>query len=103
MILSEKQLSTWFVAALALLVCGVALAASGLPFASTAGLIFRAIFGFVTASVVIGFYAVMLLEGIRKEVGVYRASLIAFFLVIPIASAFLYYFWTRRKRSQRSD
>jgi len=66
-------------------------------------LIFRAVFGLLIATIVIGFYLTMFAEAVRGEFGFGRGLAIAFFLVFPISSAFIYFGWTRyiRKRGTR--
>lgn len=95
--LSDRQLRYWFSAALVLVVLGVAFATTGIEFDSPAGVVFRAVFGLVVAVVVIGFYFTMFAEAMRSEFGLRSAACVALFLVFPIGSAFLYYWWTRRK------
>jgi hypothetical protein len=96
----ERRLRYWFSAALLLLALGVAFATRGIDFDSPAGLVFRAVFGLVTAVVVIGFYFTMFAEAMRSEVGRRGAACVALFLVFPVGSAFLYYWWTRRLRNR---
>ena len=98
--MNEKALNRWFIAALTLALLGVTLAAAGLEFTSMTGLVFIAVFGLVAAVVVIGFYFVMVAEGMRNKHGLNRTALVALFLVFPIGSAFLYYSLTRFWRNR---
>lgn len=97
---SERNLKHWCVAALMLVVASMALAISGLRLESSFGMAFRLAFGLTAAVVVIGFYLVMFSEAMRAENGVRRAAGIALFIVFPIGSAFLYFWWTRYVRAR---
>ena len=100
---SEQKLKHWCVTALVLVVVGIALAISGLRLESSAGLAFRVVFGLAAAVVVIGFYLVMFSEAMRTEHGVRNAASIVLFIVFPVGSAFLYYWWTRRVRARSAS
>jgi uncharacterized membrane protein len=97
--LSNKQLGRWFWAALVLVVLGLVFATTEIDFQSSFWLLFRAVFGLVAAVVVIGFYVAMFAEAARSEVGLKNACAVALFILLPIGSAFLYYWWTRYVRN----
>jgi divalent metal cation (Fe/Co/Zn/Cd) transporter len=82
-----------------LVILGMAFATTGIEFASPAWLVFRAVFGLVAAVVVVGFYVTMFVEAARNEAGLRNVSAVALFILFPIGSAFLYFWWTRHVRN----
>lgn len=103
MTLSERSLKHWCVAAVVLVVAGLALSIIGVRLESSGGIAFRATFGVATAVVVIGFYFAMFSEAMRSENGVRSTASIVLFILFPIGSAFLYFWWTRYVRARSAS
>jgi hypothetical protein len=93
--IQDGLLKRWFAAAVTLTIVTIALAYLHANFASSIAQAFEIAIVIACVVTVIGFYFVMFYEAVRERRGLAKAVLIVSFILFPVGSGLIYFWWTR--------